>query len=91
MTISNKTSKDIYLSPNKQQKRKLTDYNLFVKEQSAILRKDNIHIQGSGNTLRYIAKLWQQKKEIEKQSIIYDILQHDTSNNKSKIILKLLE
>ena len=83
-----KTSKNIYLSPNKQQ-RKLTDYNIFVKEQCAILRKDNIHIQGSGNTLKYIAKLWQQKKEIEKQSIIYDILQQDQPI-KPKIVLKLL-
>lgn len=83
-----KTSKDIYLSPNKQQ-HKLTDYNIFVKEQCAILRKDNIHIQGSGNTLKYIAKLWQQKKEIEKQSIIYDILQQDQPI-KPKIVLKLL-
>lgn len=83
---TNKISNDIYLSHNKQQ-RKLTEYNLFVKEQCAILKKDNIHIQGSGNTLKYIAKLWQQKKEIEKKSVIYDILQND-QYNKSKIILK---
>ena len=40
----------------------LNEYQLFVRTECARLKKEGIRIPGRGNTLVYIAELWQKKK-----------------------------
>ena len=52
----------IYVKCVNNKQYELTEYNLFVREQCEILKK-NKHILGSGNKFIYIIKLWNKKKE----------------------------
>lgn len=40
----------------------LSEYQLFVREECAKLKAQGISIPGRGNTLVYVARLWQEKK-----------------------------
>lgn len=57
-----KNSTGVYVVDKHNNPYELTEYNLFVQKECAKLQKKGIHIPGSGNTLVYIAELWQQKK-----------------------------
>lgn len=60
-----KKSTGVYVVNKFNEPFELTEYNLFVKEECAKLKKQNIHIPGRGNTLVYIGELWQKKKANE--------------------------
>lgn len=42
-------------------KRKLTNYNQFVKQESEKMCKQNFRLKGSGSNFAYIAELWKKQ------------------------------
>lgn len=42
-------------------KRKLTEYNQFVKQESEKIRKQHLRLKGSGSNFAYIAELWKKQ------------------------------
>lgn len=60
-----KKSTGVYVVDKYDNPYELTEYNLFVQQECAKLKKKGIHIPGSGNTLVYIGELWQKKKANE--------------------------
>lgn len=65
LTVANKKSTGVFVMDIHNSPYELTEYNLFVQKQCEILKKKNKHFEGKGNTLVYIAELWQKKKAKE--------------------------
>lgn len=55
-------STGVYVLDKYNQPYELTEYQLFVREECAKLKKAGISIPGRGNTIKYVARLWQEKK-----------------------------
>ena len=55
-------STGVYVLDKYNQPYELTEYQLFVREECAKLKQAGISIPGRGNTIKYVAKLWQEKK-----------------------------
>lgn len=64
-TTSSKKSTGVFVLDIHNTPYELSEYNLFVQKQCKILKKKNIHFEGKGSTLKYIAELWEKKKEKE--------------------------
>lgn len=62
-----KKSTGVYVLDKFNNQYELNEYQIFVQKECAKLQKKGIHISGSGNTLVYIAELWQKKKERNKK------------------------
>lgn len=65
-----KESTGVYILDKKNKPYELSKYQLFVREECAKLKKQNISIPGRGNTLIHIAKLWQESKTKSVSKII---------------------
>jgi hypothetical protein len=65
LTVASKNSTGVFVMDIHNSPYELTEYNLFVQKQCEILKKKNKHFDGKGNTLIYIAELWQKKKAKE--------------------------
>ena len=61
-----KKSTGVFVIGRNNQPYELNNYQLFVREQCKILREKNIHIPGRGNTMKYVANLWQMQKQGKK-------------------------
>ena len=55
-------STGVYVLDKYNQPYELSEYQLFVREECAKLKQAGISIPGRGNTIKYVAKLWQEKK-----------------------------
>ena len=79
-----KKSTGVYIVDKFNNPYELNEYHLFVQKECAKLKKKNIHIPGSGNTLVYIGELWQKKKAKEAIKAVSSISSTSTFSQAKK-------